>query len=224
MDWNQILAGSATSLTVLPSPAATDTQQWYSYEHLITFVLFKNIVLQCVVLSSSFRFIRVLVKFLDCHSVTALNYPLRVQPVEHPHGGGNHQHIGKASTVARDKSAGRKVRCLQFSACFCSLLHFWEVWRLDLRVTCLCVHDLTWHQNDLQVDLSHHSTASWLDWICSFRVWVAYRLVWYWVCQRHFKQSKQSDWMSTVTATKNKKSRFKPTKNNTKNMFLDVSS
>jgi len=32
-----------------------------------------------------------------------------VQPVEHPHGGGNHQHIGKASTVARDKSAGRKV-------------------------------------------------------------------------------------------------------------------
>ncbi|ESO04213.1 hypothetical protein HELRODRAFT_154764 [Helobdella robusta] len=29
--------------------------------------------------------------------------------VEHPHGGGNHQHIGKPSTVARDKSAGRKV-------------------------------------------------------------------------------------------------------------------
>lgn len=31
------------------------------------------------------------------------------QPVEHPHGGGNHQHIGKASTVRRDTSAGRKV-------------------------------------------------------------------------------------------------------------------
>merc|ERR1711915_873747 len=30
-------------------------------------------------------------------------------PVEHPHGGGNHQHIGKASTVKRGKSAGRKV-------------------------------------------------------------------------------------------------------------------
>merc|ERR1712004_149029 len=29
--------------------------------------------------------------------------------VEHPHGGGNHQHIGKASTVRRDTSAGRKV-------------------------------------------------------------------------------------------------------------------
>ena len=33
-----------------------------------------------------------------------------LQPVEHPHGGGNHQHIGKASTVRRDCSAGKKVR------------------------------------------------------------------------------------------------------------------
>jgi len=32
-----------------------------------------------------------------------------MNPVEHPHGGGNHQHIGKASTVARDTPAGRKV-------------------------------------------------------------------------------------------------------------------
>lgn len=31
------------------------------------------------------------------------------QPVEHPHGGGNHQHIGTPSTVRRDTSAGRKV-------------------------------------------------------------------------------------------------------------------
>jgi large subunit ribosomal protein L8e len=30
-------------------------------------------------------------------------------PVEHPFGGGNHQHIGRPSTVSRDKSAGRKV-------------------------------------------------------------------------------------------------------------------
>jgi large subunit ribosomal protein L8e len=30
-------------------------------------------------------------------------------PVEHPHGGGNHQHIGKASTVRRDAPAGKKV-------------------------------------------------------------------------------------------------------------------
>jgi len=29
--------------------------------------------------------------------------------VEHPHGGGNHQHIGKPSTVRRDTPAGRKV-------------------------------------------------------------------------------------------------------------------
>ncbi|CAH3029627.1 unnamed protein product [Porites evermanni] len=32
-----------------------------------------------------------------------------MNPVEHPHGGGNHQHIGTPSTVRRDTSAGRKV-------------------------------------------------------------------------------------------------------------------
>lgn len=32
-----------------------------------------------------------------------------MNPVEHPHGGGNHQHIGKASTVMRGTPAGRKV-------------------------------------------------------------------------------------------------------------------
>jgi len=31
-----------------------------------------------------------------------------MNPVDHPHGGGNHQHIGHASTVARDASAGQK--------------------------------------------------------------------------------------------------------------------
>ena len=32
-----------------------------------------------------------------------------MNPVEHPHGGGNHQHIGHPSTVRRDTPAGRKV-------------------------------------------------------------------------------------------------------------------
>jgi len=32
-----------------------------------------------------------------------------MNPVEHPHGGGNHQHIGKPTTVARLTTAGRKV-------------------------------------------------------------------------------------------------------------------
>jgi large subunit ribosomal protein L8e len=32
-----------------------------------------------------------------------------MNPVEHPHGGGNHQHIGHASTAAQDASAGAKV-------------------------------------------------------------------------------------------------------------------
>jgi len=32
-----------------------------------------------------------------------------MNPVEHPHGGGNHQHIGHPSTVRRDTAHGRKV-------------------------------------------------------------------------------------------------------------------
>jgi len=32
-----------------------------------------------------------------------------MNPVDHPHGGGNHQHIGHASTVKRDAPAGQKV-------------------------------------------------------------------------------------------------------------------
>jgi len=32
-----------------------------------------------------------------------------MNPVEHPHGGGNHQHIGHPSTVRRDASHGQKV-------------------------------------------------------------------------------------------------------------------
>jgi len=32
-----------------------------------------------------------------------------MNPVEHPHGGGNHQHIGHPSTVRRDAPAGQKV-------------------------------------------------------------------------------------------------------------------
>uniref|UniRef100_A0A4X1TWW9 Large ribosomal subunit protein uL2 n=2 Tax=Sus scrofa TaxID=9823 RepID=A0A4X1TWW9_PIG len=32
-----------------------------------------------------------------------------MRPVDHPFGGGNHQHIGKPSTILRDAPAGRKV-------------------------------------------------------------------------------------------------------------------
>lgn len=32
-----------------------------------------------------------------------------MNPVDHPHGGGNHKHLGKPGTVARDTPAGRKV-------------------------------------------------------------------------------------------------------------------
>ena len=32
-----------------------------------------------------------------------------MNPVDHPHGGGNQQHMGKPGTVKRDKSAGSKA-------------------------------------------------------------------------------------------------------------------
>jgi large subunit ribosomal protein L8e len=32
-----------------------------------------------------------------------------MNPVDHPHGGGNHQHIGKASTISRHASQGQKA-------------------------------------------------------------------------------------------------------------------
>ena len=32
-----------------------------------------------------------------------------MNPVEHPHGGGNHQHVGHATTASRNDPAGRKV-------------------------------------------------------------------------------------------------------------------
>ena len=35
-----------------------------------------------------------------------------MNPVEHPHGGGNHQHIGHPSTTRRDDVAGKQVGLL----------------------------------------------------------------------------------------------------------------
>jgi len=32
-----------------------------------------------------------------------------MNPVEHPHGGGNHQHVGHPTTVRRDVSRGKKA-------------------------------------------------------------------------------------------------------------------
>merc|ERR1712007_341618 len=32
-----------------------------------------------------------------------------MNPVDHPHGGGNHQHIGKASTISRGAVSGQKA-------------------------------------------------------------------------------------------------------------------
>ena len=34
---------------------------------------------------------------------------VRMNPVDHPHGGGNHKHLGKPGTISRYASAGQKV-------------------------------------------------------------------------------------------------------------------
>ena len=46
-----------------------------------------------------------------------------MNPVEHPHGGGNHQHIGKASTVKRGASSGKKVKLTLRLGSFLKFLH-----------------------------------------------------------------------------------------------------
>ena len=50
--------------------------------------------------------LRIIIIYIDsCFQVRGV----AMNPVEHPHGGGNHQHIGKASTVKRGASSGKKV-------------------------------------------------------------------------------------------------------------------
>ncbi len=44
-----------------------------------------------------------------CPCKLKVNFFTGLQPVDHPHGGGNHQHIGKPTTIRRDASHGRKV-------------------------------------------------------------------------------------------------------------------
>ena len=34
---------------------------------------------------------------------------MRMNPVDHPHGGGNHKHLGKPGTISRFASPGQKV-------------------------------------------------------------------------------------------------------------------
>ena len=48
--------------------------------------------------------------YLDCSlSACAQVRGVAMNPCEHPHGGGNHQHIGHASTVSRFAPPGQKV-------------------------------------------------------------------------------------------------------------------
>jgi len=60
-----------------------------------------------------------------------------MNPVDHPHGGGNHQHIGHASTVARSAVPGQKVGLVAARRVCCSsvqavirLLIFFPDWSI----------------------------------------------------------------------------------------------
>merc|ERR1711937_35008 len=47
------------------------------------------------------------------YSAKRNNWPrvrgVSMNPVDHPHGGGNHQHIGRASTISREAAQGQKA-------------------------------------------------------------------------------------------------------------------
>lgn len=48
-------------------------------------------------------------KFLAKRNSFPKTRGVAMNPVDHPHGGGNHQHIGKASTISRHASSGQKA-------------------------------------------------------------------------------------------------------------------
>ena len=60
-----------------------------------------------------------------------------MNPVDHPHGGGNHQHIGKASTISRQAVPGQKVGLIaarrvrrRLVSCFFFAIFSWIFCRL----------------------------------------------------------------------------------------------
>ncbi|KAJ7022553.1 translation protein SH3-like domain-containing protein [Mycena alexandri] len=55
---------------------------------------------------------RVYYKFKAKRYTCLTTYSVCINPVDHPHGGGNHQHIGKASTFARSAVPSYKVRVI----------------------------------------------------------------------------------------------------------------
>jgi hypothetical protein len=59
-----------------------------------------------------------------------------MNPVDHPHGGGNHQHIGKASTIARGAVPGQKVGLIAARRVSTQDGHFTGYERNDIYSTC----------------------------------------------------------------------------------------
>lgn len=81
----------------------------------------RGVAMNVSILFSVFKLVKKIIEILNRYAYQSFSFFILfywifwwilfyfLQPVEHPHGGGNHQHIGKASTVRRDTSAGRKV-------------------------------------------------------------------------------------------------------------------
>ena len=82
-----------------------------------------------------------------------------MNPVDHPHGGGNHQHIGKASTVPRSAVPGQKVgliaarRVCSISMC----LAFPRVLNAANRLVCCAVRSRSrkFRESDRHFSTSH---------------------------------------------------------------------
>lgn len=71
-----------------------------------------------------------------------------MNPVEHPHGGGNHQHIGHASTVSRHAPPGQKVRMGPFAwGC-------WHAWNCLRARDCWRIWSY-WHARGVCMPKAH---------------------------------------------------------------------
>jgi hypothetical protein len=93
-----------------------------------------------------------------------------MNPVEHPHGGGNHQHIGHASTVKRDSPPGKKVLIPSHTArhhCRSSFRYTSTCFQLHMVSREFCAaggshccsphRSLAWYQPDQEGGVSCHT-------------------------------------------------------------------
>jgi large subunit ribosomal protein L8e len=86
-----------------------------------------------------------------------------MNPVEHPHGGGNHQHIGHASTVKRDSPPGKKVSHFPWLQCGAANLHMQDsvLWLAGWTYCCPPHGSLARYQPDQKGRLESGTGLRW---------------------------------------------------------------